>query len=356
MSKQNVTHIIDDYKIAASLINSFWPRLVSDKDNYIEIAQEMIKNKYKKNDLEKYISRKTNLINLIRIDAIDIIDFPRFDLEYIKAHITLGSYQIEQSYSFLYEHFKQDGTYSILVSNDIINENEFKIVGAEVQSRHSQSFVIRKYQVFVKYLPNNEDSSSLSWCCSCMTGSRTVGCCTHVAMIIYYLAYGKYISDLPTPGYTLNEFLINRDDNISDEEEQSKSVSATLASEDLLASSLKRSCSISFTPNAKRSTYSMSVTPTIDCQNKINFRTVSNHLPEWGGLIHINQDNFIDKKYLEDCQLFEKIKIVNTCSVDYFLLGLWCAKQLSNNFCENLLENSSNIDKIWRWDFIGYSS
>ena len=68
-------HIIDDYKKAASLINCFWSRLISDKDNYFEISQEMIKNRNKKNDLEKFVSRNTKMLNLIPIDTIDITDF-----------------------------------------------------------------------------------------------------------------------------------------------------------------------------------------------------------------------------------------------------------------------------------------
>jgi len=93
----------------------------------------VIKNKYKKNDLEKYIKDNLVLSNLKPIDAIDLLDFPRFDLDTIKKQITLGSYQIEQSYSYLYEHMKQNGNYTILNSDDIINENDFKILTTELK-------------------------------------------------------------------------------------------------------------------------------------------------------------------------------------------------------------------------------
>lgn len=46
-----------------------------------------------------------------------------------------------------------------------------------------------------------------------MTGSRTVGYCAHIAMLIYYLSYRKYVIYLQTLGYTLNNCLISRNCN-----------------------------------------------------------------------------------------------------------------------------------------------
>lgn len=96
----------------------------------------------------------------------------------------------------------------------------------------------------------------------------------------------------------------------------------TLPSTDALASSLKRSCSITFSSNPKRSSYAiLSVTPSLECNNQINFRQFSLRLPEWGGFIDLNEEDF-EQNNLINCQLFEKIKIIKTCSIDYFLLGL----------------------------------
>ncbi|CAM4848298.1 unnamed protein product, partial [Rotaria magnacalcarata] len=30
------------------------------------------------------------------------------------------------------------------------------------------------------------------WYCTCPNGSRVVGCCAHIASIIYYLSFGRY--------------------------------------------------------------------------------------------------------------------------------------------------------------------
>ena len=335
-----LNHIMDDYRIAASLINCFWSRLISDKDDSSEIVEEMLKKINKKNDLEKYVSKNIKNLNLKPVNTLELFDFPSFDLSDIKTHITLGSYQLEQSYSYLHEHFNKNGEHSMLISDNILNENEYKILSAEVQSRHSQS---TKYKVYLKYLPNSTDSSELSWCCNCMTGSRTVGCCTHVAMFIYYLSYGKYLTDLPRPGYTLDNFFTDQDYHSSDGEQE---YSSNLNTE-RLSQTLKRSCSITFTSQPKRSSYSVLQTPSIkdfNNNNQINFRCFSSHIPEWGGAIILNEDDFDKKDDFDEYQLFERIKFTNTCSIDYFLLGLWCAHFVSSNFAQAILEKSLYID------------
>jgi len=42
------------------------------------------------------------------------------------------------------------------------------------------------------------------WYCRCKTGSRTVGCCSHIASVIYYLGYARYL-DTPEPARALYE-------------------------------------------------------------------------------------------------------------------------------------------------------
>ncbi|GBP69737.1 hypothetical protein EVAR_48764_1 [Eumeta japonica] len=48
----------------------------------------------------------------------------------------------------------------------------------------------------------NDYNSILRYCCDCPNGERTVGCCSHVAAIIYYLSYGRYLSRIVRPAET----------------------------------------------------------------------------------------------------------------------------------------------------------
>jgi hypothetical protein len=69
--------------------------------------------------------------------------------------------------------------------NSTVVNNE-SVLSAKIQSRHSESV---KYRLIIVYTPNNNDVSSiLGWRCSCFAGKRKVGCCSHIACVIFYLS------------------------------------------------------------------------------------------------------------------------------------------------------------------------
>ena len=56
-----------------------------------------------------------------------------------------------------------------------------------INSRHSNS---TKYNTFITY--NTNTNSIDDYICSCKSGRRTVGCCSHVATVIHYLSNARY--------------------------------------------------------------------------------------------------------------------------------------------------------------------
>ncbi len=56
---------------------------------------------------------------------------------------------------------------------------------AQIQSRHRNAV---KYDLYIQYNPQN----ITGWYCKCPNGSRVVGCCAHIASVIYYLAFARY--------------------------------------------------------------------------------------------------------------------------------------------------------------------
>ena len=57
-----------------------------------------------KNRLEHLLKTRNDSNQFTVIDAVDLNDFPRLDVETLKNKITLGSYQLKQSFSYLSEH------------------------------------------------------------------------------------------------------------------------------------------------------------------------------------------------------------------------------------------------------------
>lgn len=61
--------------------------------------------------------------------------------------------------------------------------------GRKIQSRYTSS---KKYFWWIKI--NNDDPHDpiVGWFCECKAGARTVGCCAHLATIIWYLGNRKH--------------------------------------------------------------------------------------------------------------------------------------------------------------------
>jgi hypothetical protein len=76
------------------------------------------------------------------------------------------------------------------------------VVRFEVKSRHVNKNV---YRAYVKYVPGGSGISAiLGHCCECANGQRTIGCCSHVAAAIYYLAHGRYLQKIIRPASILS--------------------------------------------------------------------------------------------------------------------------------------------------------
>ena len=238
---------MNDFRIAAALINAFYSPRVSDKSDSIEIARLMKQKLNSKNNLEKYLnihySQSQKMFT--SIDKVTNINFPQLEIETIKKHITFGTYQLKQCFGYLAEHFKINGSYKFKIAEQLISEQNGKIILTEIHSRHSNSV---KYKVFVKFVPNSNDHQTLEWICSCKCGKRTVGCCTHVASVIYYLACGHRQEKIPIPGFRLKSLLIpvclnegdtdnGEDDDKEDENEEDDGDSENSDVENLIENS-----------------------------------------------------------------------------------------------------------------------
>ena len=61
------------------------------------------------------------------------------------------------------------------------------------------------YRCFIEYVQNSIGVSGIHrYFCECANGRRTVGCCSHIAAIIYHLSYGRYLSKIPRPAERLS--------------------------------------------------------------------------------------------------------------------------------------------------------
>jgi hypothetical protein len=97
----------------------------------------------------------------------------------------VGSYQVKQAISYIKEH----------LTPSIINDDELEfvvelcsdyddLVRARFASRHSNS---KSYIAIVQYNTRYTGHPVHGWYCTCVTGYRDVGCCCHVAALLWHL-------------------------------------------------------------------------------------------------------------------------------------------------------------------------
>ena len=129
-----INHIMDDFRIAASLINCFHSRFFSDVEHSSEIVKIMKTNLTKPNHLEKFVlNRKAkDMKKYDPIEAFELEDFPKLTQKQLIVDIAHGTYQLAQSFSYLAEHFNTNGKYQIFIEKDIELTNDTKKIFAKI--------------------------------------------------------------------------------------------------------------------------------------------------------------------------------------------------------------------------------
>ena len=326
-----ISHIIEDYRIVAAIINCFYVKLFSDRENAHEIGVNMNnKIKQKKHSMEKYWNDFKDK-DFMKIDSNEINDFPRLDINTLKNNITFGSYQLKNSFGYLAEHFDKNGTLNILLKKNCLKDEN--VLSVKIQSRHKEQ---TKYKIVIVYSPSEDDVSSiLGWKCSCSVGNRKVGCCSHIACIIFYLSCGKY-GEIKKPGYSLNGILLAM-------ESTSESDVDTNHEESGIEEILDVDC-ISENQNLMKTKASLNIKRKIQVSS--SFETLSikpknqdpavckllQILPNWGGKIDTTNN----------CK-YENFELIDTCTIDYFLLAMSFTFELNESLAKRLANDKSNI-------------
>ena len=207
------------FQIAAALINKFGVRL----HDRVEAGQivNLIRERM---PLENNLSRAVNLLNLNRrasffrsITAHDYnVLFPR--LEYNDLILfAVGTYQIRQARSYYGEHVRFHGGYRSEVCREMLNMDEFNLRGSgenslirgKIKSRHIGR---RQYYVYILIENDLNGRNGISeYCCNCIVGRRTVGCCAHVMTLVWYLGWARYQSNIEPPAAFLDDVVVRED-------------------------------------------------------------------------------------------------------------------------------------------------
>lgn len=112
------------------------------------------------------------------IDAKDAVpNFPSLTENSLRD-LTFGVYQLKQAPAYVDQHLTKGGL-SVMV-NQAAND----LIHVRIQSRHISS---KLYNIWIEY-----GTSVTGWYCECKVGARTIGCCAHIAAVLWYLGYARH--------------------------------------------------------------------------------------------------------------------------------------------------------------------
>ncbi|RVE41092.1 hypothetical protein evm_014257 [Chilo suppressalis] len=209
-------HIFVDFYIAGAIINHFHP-LLRDRTNAREIVAKALSKLNVPNYLGQYVTQhnlnrqRANFRN-ISAHLPHLSTFPCLTMSQLEM-ISLGTYQIKQARSYYGEHVRDGGMFVVELNSQLEVPEEENINGSLIRGRISSRHSSKVYYTYITYssLGNTEDSIT-GYYCNCKSGSRTVGCCSHVMVVIWFLSWARYNPDsLSPPAAFLDDILLNEE-------------------------------------------------------------------------------------------------------------------------------------------------
>lgn len=198
--------LMTDFEVAAALINRSKKSLVQNQ-NAESIANRMLERVNLKNELSGYVASVEFKKILLKKDfnlLTDLTQFPKLTMDDLYT-FSCGPYQIEQARYYANDHSNaHENNFQVFnISNVLLRTNNNHTStkhpeGILLMTRQISRFVSgTKYRSYVLFDPAGTDFRSiLEYCCECKVGRRTVGCCSHVMTIIYYLGFAHYFEGI----------------------------------------------------------------------------------------------------------------------------------------------------------------
>ena len=129
----------------------------------------------------KYTPLADSAVDASASNEVDfLVDWPKLSEQEMKDKITYGPYQVKLAKSYTHEHLTAEGKYVVEVHKQAPD-----FLRVRIHSRFTNSKV---HYTWIHW----SSEAVLGWYCTCPVGMRTVGCCAHVAAVIWFLSIARH--------------------------------------------------------------------------------------------------------------------------------------------------------------------
>ncbi|CAF4189825.1 unnamed protein product [Rotaria sordida] len=172
--------------------------LIKSKPEDRELAASMLALVNKRNEVQDMILEKNLLSKTVwkKIDSSNYLNFPMLSEEELRE-ITFGVFQIKRARSYAEEHILTTDLSSTVINYELQTCTKIpNLIKVRMQSVHSRR---KSYESTI----HHSKDEIKGWYCTCPDGAKVVGCCSHIASVIWYLAYERFQSEeRPKPSGT----------------------------------------------------------------------------------------------------------------------------------------------------------
>lgn len=166
-------------KVTVAILNAFSPPIFTQSPWHEDLI-EYVASRLESPNLVQALVEQNNLQRgnaaWNTADEDDVLEFPELSLDELKL-ITLGPYQLNIGIQYNWQHAPSGGGYDFQLHKDMDD-----LLRIKLRSRFSRR---RTHTVWIFFTPWGHWFESIrGWYCLCKSGSRTLGCCGHVAAVI----------------------------------------------------------------------------------------------------------------------------------------------------------------------------
>ncbi|XP_035701232.1 uncharacterized protein LOC118433416 [Folsomia candida] len=210
VESHNCVHLGDLVRIACALLNAFHLPITMPGYN-VDEAKEMLRIAAQPNHLmqrvhdERLETRAPTQWFPMTSDHLPA--FPHLSLQYLRD-LTFGKYQVKLAPAYVQDKNTRDGEYRFDLSRESPG-----LLRAQVYSRHTRA---AKYQLWIQFhevpfeealageqLPHPLPNPIQGWYCQCKTGARTLGTCSHIASVLWFMGWARHQDKLQAPSHSL---------------------------------------------------------------------------------------------------------------------------------------------------------